>query len=60
MNHSNNHFFTNLHHIHYSRNQKSDFSFYFYLHKTDITKVMAGSMLLIAQEKVGDVNFNPA
>jgi hypothetical protein len=31
-----------------------------YLHITAITKVMAGSTLLIAQEKVGDVSFNPA
>ncbi|KAL4587399.1 hypothetical protein LXL04_000269 [Taraxacum kok-saghyz] len=31
-----------------------------YLHRTAITKVMAGSMLLIAHENVGEVNFNPA
>lgn len=31
-----------------------------YLHRTASTKVIAGDMLLVAQEKVGDVNFNPA
>lgn len=31
-----------------------------YLQRTAITKVIAGSMLLIAHENVGDVNFNPA
>ena len=31
-----------------------------YLQSTAITKVIAGSMLLIAHEKVGEVNFNPA
>jgi hypothetical protein len=31
-----------------------------YRHKTAITNVIAGSILLIAHEKVGDVNFNPA
>lgn len=31
-----------------------------YRNITAMTKVIAGSMLLIAQEKVGEVNFNPA
>lgn len=33
---------------------------YFYLQRTAMTNVIAGSMLLIAHEKVGEVNFNPA
>lgn len=31
-----------------------------YLQRTAMTKVIAGSMLLMAHEKVGDVNFRPA
>jgi hypothetical protein len=31
-----------------------------YLKMTAMTNVIAGSILLKAQEKVGDVNFNPA
>lgn len=31
-----------------------------YLQRTAMTNVMAGSMLLMAQEKVGDVNLRPA
>ena len=31
-----------------------------YLQRTAMTNVIAGSMLLMAHEKVGDVNFNPA
>jgi hypothetical protein len=31
-----------------------------YLKSTAMTKVMAGSMLLMAQEKVGEVSLSPA
>ena len=31
-----------------------------YLQRTAMTNVIAGSMLLMAQEKVGEVNFSPA
>lgn len=30
------------------------------LQRTAMTNVIAGSMLLMAQEKVGEVSFNPA
>jgi hypothetical protein len=30
-----------------------------YLNITAMTKVIAGNMLLMAHEKVGEVNFNP-
>lgn len=33
---------------------------YIYLKITAMMNVKAGSMLLIAHENVGDVNFNPA
>jgi len=33
---------------------------YLYLKRTAKMKVMAGSMLLMAQEKVGEVNLSPA
>lgn len=36
------------------------FIFSLYRNMTAITKVMAGSMLLIAHEKVGEVNLSPA